>query len=268
MTRTIRCLGAGAMAAALHVTPMTAQTREEKALDWSGVVAAGKTMVVRTLNGGVVVRAAAGDRASIVATKQWRRGDPATVRVEWRRVGGDDGTVIACALFRPDASCDETGYRGGRDRGGWRDDDDVSVSFVVEVPRGVAVVTSTVNGGLDIQGATSGIDAESVNGGITASTSGGPVRAHTVNGKLDVTMGGPLTSDVTFATVNGSVSVRIPETLDAELSMRTVNGEVLSELPLTVTGRINPKRLRTTLGKGGATLSVETVNGDVRLRRR
>lgn len=267
----IRSLMAVALGTALVAAPAAAQRREQQALDWTGRVAAGRTMVIRNLNGEVSVRPADGDRATIVATKRWRRGDPEQVRVELRRSGGDDGTVIACAFWREDASCDEDGYRGGRSRGmNWRDDgnsNDVSVDFEVRVPRGVKVVTSSVNGEIAIEGATASIEAETVNGSITARTSGGPVRAKTVNGALDVTMGKALTDDLEFETVNGGITLTVPEGLDAELSMKTVNGSVSSDFPVTVSGRINPKRLNAILGKGGPRLSMGTVNGSVRLRR-
>lgn len=268
MRHTIRILAGGATALACLAAPAAAQRQEEQVLDWSGAVAPGKALVVRNLNGGITIRAADGDRARIVAVKRWRNGDPSRVRVELRRAGSDDGTVVACAFWREDASCDEDGYRGGDDRGGWRrNDGDVSVAFEVRVPRGVRVVTSSVNGGLDITGATAGIDAETVNGGIVARTSGGPVQARTVNGGLDVTLGSVVGADLEFETVNGDVSLRVPEGLDADLSMSTVNGGVSSELPVTVEGRIRPKQLRATLGKGGPRLSLTTVNGNVRLRR-
>ncbi|MCE2942901.1 MAG: DUF4097 family beta strand repeat-containing protein [Gemmatimonadota bacterium] len=257
----------GLLAATLFAVPASAQRREQPALDWSGRVAEGRTMVIRNLNGEIHVRAAEGDRASIVAVKSWRRGDPEQVRVEVRRAGGDDGTVIACAFWNEDASCDEAGYRGGRSRPRNDDGNDVSVSFEVRVPRGVRVVTSTVNGGLEIEGVTASVDAETVNGSITARSSGGPVQAKTVNGGLDVSMGRSPTDDLEFETVNGNITLTIPDGLDAELSMETVNGAVTSDIPVTVSGRLNPKRLKATLGKGGRRLSLETVNGSVRLRR-
>ena len=267
----LRSMALGATAVVTLASTAAAQRQEQSALDWTGRVAAGRTIVVRNLNGEIDVRPADGDRASIVATKSWRRGRPELVRVELKRVGGDDGTVVACAFWNEEASCDETGYRSGRSRGmRWDDDNgpgDVSVRFEIRVPRGVKVVTSSVNGGIGVEGATASVEAETVNGSISARTSGGPVRARTVNGGLDVTMGTTLTEDLEFETVNGGITLTVPEGLDADLSMKTVNGNVSTEFPVTVTGRLNPKKLNATLGKGGRRLSLETVNGSVRLRK-
>jgi hypothetical protein len=51
--------------------------------------------------------------------------------------------------------------------------------------------------------------------------------------------------------------------------MRTVTGSLITNFEMTVSGRLDPKRLRAHLGKpGGPTIQLETVNGNVELRRR
>ena len=74
-------------------------------------------------------------------------------------------------------------------------------------------------------------------------------------------------SDLDFSTVNGTVIVQVPDGADAELAMSTTNGSVQSDFPVTIQGRLNPRKLRATLGKGGPRLVMHTVNGDVRLRK-
>jgi len=46
-----------------------------------------------------------------------------------------------------------------------------------------------------------------------------------------------------------------------------VNGDIESDYPLTVTGKFGPRRLRGTIGAGGRSLSLSTVNGEIRLRK-
>ena len=104
-------------------------------------------------------------------------------------------------------------------------------------------------------------------GGIEASSSGGPVHASTVNGSIVVKMSDVGTQDLDFETVNGSIEVWVPEKLNADLDMRTVNGRVMSDFPMTVSGRINPRRIRATVGDGGRRISFSTVNGSVELRK-
>jgi hypothetical protein len=49
--------------------------------------------------------------------------------------------------------------------------------------------------------------------------------------------------------------------------MSTVNGRVSTEFPVTISGRIDPRRLRATIGDGSRRVTMRTVNGSVELRR-
>jgi hypothetical protein len=49
--------------------------------------------------------------------------------------------------------------------------------------------------------------------------------------------------------------------------MRTVNGHVSSDFPMTVNGRISPRRITATIGRGGMRLDLSTTNGSIELRR-
>jgi len=48
-----------------------------------------------------------------------------------------------------------------------------------------------------------------------------------------------------------------------------VNGSLFTNFEMTVSGRLDPKHLRAHIGKpGGPRLKLETVNGNVELRKR
>jgi DUF4097 and DUF4098 domain-containing protein YvlB len=70
-----------------------------------------------------------------------------------------------------------------------------------------------------------------------------------------------------FSTTNGTITVSLPASVNADVDMRTVNGHLSSDFPLTVEGSFSPRRLHATLGKGGPTLRLSTVNGSIRLRK-
>lgn len=262
-----RLMLASAVVAAALALPASGAGAQESSTDfhWEGAVAAGRTVIVRNLNGSVRVERGSGRSVVIDARKRWRRGDPERVRIEVRTVGGDD--VLACALWGEEASCDENGYHNNRSRRGRNNDNnDVSVEFTVRVPDGVRLDLNTVNGDLLIAGATAEVAARTVNGSIDASSLGGPVRAETVNGSIKAQMGNAGNEDLSYSTVNGSITVTVPRSLSAELQMQTVNGGIESDFPLTVSGRINPRRISATVGGGGRRLSLKTVNGSIRLR--
>lgn len=259
-------------ALALLAAPVLLRAQERQTQDdafsLSEHVPAGQWIRVRNLNGGVRVRAATGDKVEVRATKRWRRGDPKDVRIESRKSG--DGSILVCALWTENATCSENGYES-HDDGGWRRDrsNDVSVEFEVRVPAGVKVGAWSVNGGVSVDGATSEVRASSVNGGVEATSSGGPVQASTVNGSVRAIMGsGNGDQDLSFSSVNGSVIAEFGGDVNADVELSTVNGRFQTDWPVTITGRIDPRHLRATLGKGGRRIKLSTVNGNVELRKR
>ena len=65
-----------------------------------------------------------------------------------------------------------------------------------------------------------------------------------------------------------SMAAEFTGDLDADIELSTVNGRFATDWPVTITGRIDPRRLRATLGKGGRRIKLSTVNGNVELRKR
>lgn len=246
-----------------------AQERAGQDFRWEGAVASGNWVKVQNINGDVEVVPAAGNRVEITAIKRNRRGDSDDVRIEVKRYGANEENVFVCAIWG-EATCDENGYRSPRRRNRYHDDDnDTEVEFTIRLPRGVNVDVGTVNGSVDVRGATGEVHASSVNGGVEAISDGGPVHASTVNGSIRASMRSLGTGDLEFSTVNGSITVELPEDLNADLRMKTVNGTLSSrDFPLTVTGRFNPQNMRATIGRGGTRLSFSTVNGNVEIRKR
>jgi DUF4097 and DUF4098 domain-containing protein YvlB len=108
-----------------------------------------------------------------------------------------------------------------------------------------------------------------VNGSVDAASSGGPVQANTVNGSVHASMGRLSgDEDLAFSSVNGSVIAEFTGDVDADIDLSTVNGRFQTDWPVTISGRIDPKHLRATLGKGGRRIRLSTVNGNVELRKR
>jgi len=260
------------LAGVVVAAPLAAQpTQSDSSFTWSGKIPAGRWIRVRSLNGPITVSASNGDNVEVTGIKRWRRGDPAVVRFETKKFGPDDESVVICALWGERSSCDERGYdtRGGRRERGRRDND-VSVEFRVLVPKGVRVGVSTVNGDVTVDGATSDAEGRTVNGDVEVSTSGGRAQAASVNGSVRARLGrldtdGPME----FTTVNGNVRLELPADAGADLEMETVMGSLNTDFEMTVSGRMDPKHLRTHVGRpGGPRIRLETVNGSVEVRKR
>ena len=251
---------------------LAAQSRqtERDAFTLREQVPQGRWIRVRNINGEMHVRASNGDKVEISATKTWRRGDPKDVRIESKK--SSDGSILVCAIWTDDTVCTEDSYSSHGDRGRRGNNDnrnDVAVEFEIRVPKGVKVGVWSVNGGVSVEGVTSEVRAGTVNGSVDAASAGGPVQASTVNGSVHATMGRlDGDEDLDFSTVNGTVVAEFTGDIDANIDLSTVNGRFQTDWPVTITGRIDPRHLRATLGKGGRRIRLSTVNGNVELKKR
>lgn len=261
--KTILCILA-ILTAGLGARPLAAQETEE--FRWQGPLVAGKTLEIIGLNGDIHAVPSSGTTVEILAVKTARRDDPREVRIE---VVEHAGGVQVCAVY-PEGSaarrggCEEEGGDHGR-----LDENDVVVDFTVQVPAGVTFVARTVNGGIETESLAADVRAYTVNGGVSVSTTG-TVEAHSVNGAIEASVGsGNWQGTLAIETVNGSITVRLPGNLNARVEAETVNGGLRSDFPLTVAAgeQLGPKRIEGTIGAGGGTLKLETVNGSIDLVR-
>lgn len=231
---------------------------------WSGVVEPGKTLEIRGINGDIEVSGAEGTAAEVRASKEGEDDDPREVRIE---VVEDAQGVLICAVYpAPRGERPNDCRRDGRSHQG---DHDVQVDFVARVPAGVRLVARTVNGSITATGIRADTEVSTVNGKVEVASTG-TVSANTVNGSIEATMGRERwTGKLEFHTVNGSVTLRMPAGTSAVVEGETVNGDLESDFPLTLEAnrQWGPRRFEGSIGEGGGRLSIETVNGGIRLVR-
>lgn len=264
MTRTTTAL-AFALAAFSATAGAQGNTQTGDRFDWNANVPAGAWIIVRNVNGPINVTAASGRQATIAGVKRAEDGgDPSRVRFYSKPLA--NGGILVCALWGENSDCDEDGYHGrNNDNGGRRNN--VRVDFTVSLPAGVNVRTGSVNGDVDVQGATAEVEASTVNGEVRARSTGGPVRASTVNGDVRASMRSIGNDDLSYSTVNGSIELELPASFNADVELSTVNGSFRTDFPMTLTGRVSPRRLSGKIGNGGRELRARTVNGSIELRK-
>jgi DUF4097 and DUF4098 domain-containing protein YvlB len=153
------------------------------------------------------------------------------------------------------------------------------------------VTLESVNGSVDVACACARAHVESVNGSITVKGARGEVEASTVNGSLDVTGGsferarletvnGRITFDgelqkratLEVESVGGSVELRLPATTAADFTINTFSGSIRNGLggqqPRNTSRFTSEKELVFTAGAGGATVTIQTLSGDVIVSKR
>lgn len=232
--------------------------------EWRGTVLQGNAIEIKGVNGDITAQPAAGGEVEVSAIRTGRRSDPNSVRLEVVQHG--DGVTI-CALY-PDAGNRSNECRPGSEGRMNVKDNDVNVAFTVRVPAGVRFVGRTVNGDVSAGPLTAPLSIRTVNGTAEFSTSAHG-EASTVNGSIKGDMGSALwDGELSFSTVNGSITLDLPADISADVRATTVNGDITTDFPLTVSGRITRRALNGTIGAGGRSLELETVNGSVKLNRR
>src|SRR5688500_12536411 len=250
---------------------------------------------VHSTHGDIRVTEAAGDRAE--GSGRRRGADAGDLQITMVR---DGDNVTICAVFEG-GQCDAEGIRSSRK---WSHDGHASADVEVRLPRGVKIRALSGNGEVMISGATAEVRAASGNGAVSAASSGGPVSASSGNGDIDVseaggevtarsgngdilvsTRSGPVsastgngsitarmaavtgTADMAFRTGNGDVVVSLPANFEGEIDARLPNGRLESDFPLRVEGRLDPRRLRATIGGGGARITIVSGSGGAELRK-
>jgi hypothetical protein len=263
-----RAGGAALMIAALAGQGLAGQ---ENPLRWSGEMSAGQTLEVRGITGSIRAEAASGMTASVVAEKRGDDDDFGRVLIRVEEVRGG---IVVCALYN-ERNFDRDGCdghsSGDQDHSDHNDGSiDVSVEYVVMLPAGVELVGKMVTGDIEAEDVRSDVDANTVTGDITISTSG-IARANTVSGDIDITMEGTDWDDMHFNTVSGDITLRLPADIDTEVDFNSLSGDIDTDFDLQVRGRDEGRWIGTEvkgrIGSGGRSLSVNTVSGDLEIRR-
>jgi hypothetical protein len=237
-------------------------TQQAQDWDWQGSIDRGDAIEIKGINGGIKATGTSGGQVVVSAVKTGKDDDPAGVRVE---VVEHSGGVTICAVY-PDVKGKKNECAPGDGGRLSNQDNDVSVKFTVQVPAGVRLVASTVNGDIEAGNLQADAAATTVNGDVKVSTTG-LARATTVNGSIQASMGrADWDGTLHFNTVNGSITVNLPDGVNADVSAATVNGGMETDFPLTVSGRFSMKSMKGTIGSGGRGLEMETVNGSIQLK--
>ena len=247
--------------------------------------AAGRTLDVRTIQGAIAVEAYDGRDVEMLVKKSIRADTQEDLRLAEREVTldtSDDATVMRAIARYPDQpTCGERSERWHS----WPERRyDVRYDFTIRVPRETRLELCTINDGdIIVQGARGDFAIRNVNGRITMMDVSGSGQATTVNGPVIATFVSAPRAASVFKTINGHVIVTMPDGLAADLRMKTFNGGLYTDFDvqaLPSAALVKAERRDglfvyrsggfTTVraGGGGPELTLETLNGDVRVLKR
>ncbi len=144
-----------------------------------------------------------------------------------------------------------------------------SVDYMIRMPRSASIDgLELVNGSLTLAGLAGDVEAALVNGRAEARELGGDVTIETVNGSLEVSLTAlEAGQSVSLESVNGSLELAIPGYANADIEAETVHGRIKNDFGLEAEdGRWVGSSLSGTLGRGGARVELENVNGSINIR--
>lgn len=232
--------------------------------NWEGTIAGGNVIEIKGVNGDIKADTSSGIKVEVSAVKHGKRSDASKVKIEVVEHGGG---VTICAVYPgSDGEKPNECKPGEQGRMNVRNND-VTVNFTVHVPTGVRLIGRTMNGSIAANAMPADVEGYAVNGSIHISTRG-VAQARTVNGSIDVVLGSEIRQQpLAFETVNGNVDVSMPAGINAEVSASTVNGNINTDFPMTVQGHLTRGQIKGVIGSGGARLKMQTINGNIHLRR-
>ena len=152
----------------------------------------------------------------------------------------------------------------------WGNDSSGSVSYELLVPMDVDLDSiDTVNGDVTIESVDGEVNAGTVNGTIEVSGANSDVDLETVNGSIkavfdELGSGQRVKAD----TVNGKITVYLPANASARVVAETVNGSIdADDFGLEVEKGFVGRDLDGKIGEGNAKVSLDAVNGSIRIKK-
>ena len=225
---------------------------------------AGQTLAIRNIDGNVTVRRATGREAVVSVTRHVIRGNGELVQALLDTSGRDGITV--CTVYLREVGEQRSGCNGSSSSDRRREPLDVEMIYDVQLPAGVDLNVTSVDGDVVVSGHSAQVDLTTVDGDIRVEGRA-PEKANTVDGDIEIRADGPLPEQLRYGTVDGSVLLTLPDGAGFALEATTVDGTLESDFALTARGRWGPRAMRGTVGDGRTRIRINTVDGNVVLRR-
>ena len=99
------------------------------------------------------------------------------------------------------------------------------IDYRIEIPQGMSVILSTVNGDILAAGPVGLLHAETVNGDIKAEVMAARAEVETVNGAIHLSLKDPAPK-VQAEAINGVITLRLEENADTHFAFETVSGNI------------------------------------------
>jgi len=264
------CIGLALLAS--FAVPAGALRAQGDTFEWAGRMSSGQTLEVKGIAGNIRTTLAQGNQAEVVARKRGNADDFQEVAIEMAEAGD---RIVICAVYgswnHGEGRC-HPDHESGSDEDAGRHRNvsmDVEVDYEVRLPAGVDFEGMVVSGDITAEGLNSDVSVKTVDGGISVVTTG-RAWANTVSGDIEIEMGDFGSGDLDFHTVSGDITLWLPSDFSADVDFSSLSGDFDTDFDMVVSSQKNRwvgSRISGAIGGGGRALSINTVSGDVELRR-
>jgi len=145
---------------------------------------------------------------------------------------------------------------------------DPKEEVTIKAPRQIALSLRGINGKVSTGDIDGSLEVRGVNGRLDLGLASDSVNISGVNGQTSVGLRQLGEDGARISGLNGGVELRLGSDLNADLQAKGMNGSVRSEIDeVTVDRQDGWSRYSAHIGKGGPSIEISGVNGNVRLTR-
>ncbi|MFC2156738.1 DUF4097 domain-containing protein [Acidobacteriota bacterium] len=230
--------------------------------------------------GSVKLTGTSGKNVQLVASKTIKARTKARIEKAKQEVSLDiavEDNLIDIYVDGPFRSQDRKGYTNHRDPGY-----QVQYDFEIKVPKETNFYLKTVtDGDITVENMSGDFEVKNVNGKVTIIDVAGSGLAHTVNGGVKVYFSRNPENTCSFKTVNGDLELYFKDRLSADFRLKTFHGDAYTDfeykpLPTTTEEKVEKKgkyvykynhNFGVRVGKGGPEIKMDTLNGDLLIKK-
>lgn len=245
--------------AALLSLSVTAMADVEDTEEMTFDVNPGARISLENINGDITITGGSGDQVKVTAHKKAGKQEYLD---ELKVVTDADADYVRIETRHPK---NESGWFN------WGNDGSGSVSYELSVPADATLdAIETVNGDVRISAVGGTVKAGTVNGGLEVENLSADVSLETVNGTITAdfdTLGADQRVDA--EAVNGRIELLLPADASARVNAETVNGSIdADDFGLEPEKGFVGRDLSGEIGGGDARISLDTVNGSIKIRKK
>lgn len=204
--------------------------------------------------------------SGINGTVQVETSDTDTAEIDIVRSAGSRKDLDSTKIVIEHTSNSIT-IRGENNQGFWRNlvRGEVKQQVVVRAPRQIALEAHGINGRVKIGEIEGGVDLSGINGGLEVAQAAGRSEIHGINGGVTLNIKELGKDGLEMSGINGGVELRLAASLNADLEAHGINGSVRSEIESVTVEKENRSNYYARIGAGGFPISINGINGGVRL---